>query len=42
MDFWNKLNEYAKTHPDLAPLMDGADRFVSQTLLNPAYTPKKK
>jgi hypothetical protein len=42
VDFWNKLNEYSKTHPELAPLMTGANRFVGQTLLNPAYLPKKK
>ena len=42
VDFWNKLNEYTKTHPDLAPLMSGASRFISLTLLNPANAPKKK
>jgi hypothetical protein len=41
-DFWNKLSDYAKTHPELAPLMDSGNHVISQTLLNPAYAPKKK
>jgi hypothetical protein len=40
--FWNSLNDYARTHADIAPLIASASPFINQTLLNPSYLPRKK
>jgi hypothetical protein len=41
VDFWTKLNDYSRTHPDFAPVFNKYSKFIN-TRPNPAAAPKKK
>ena len=40
VEFWNKLNEYGRSHPDFAPVLAKYTNFVQITPV-PAAAPKK-
>jgi hypothetical protein len=40
--FWNRLNEYARTHPDFAPIIAKYSPLVGQTLINNGGIAKSK
>ncbi|MDB6065147.1 MAG: hypothetical protein JWR26_1355 [Pedosphaera sp.] len=40
--FWNRLNEYARTHPDFTPILAKYTPLVGQTLINNGSTAKSK
>ena len=40
VEFWNKMNEYARTHPDFAPIMQKYSNFIN-VRTNAPVAPKK-
>jgi hypothetical protein len=40
VEFWNKLNDYARTHPDFAPVVQKYSGFISLHT-NAPVAPKK-
>jgi len=39
IDFWGKLNEFAKTHPDFTPIINKYSSYIN---VHPTVQPKKK